>query len=98
MAEITRILAANIHRQFFFVINTTASTHCLVENFQVICRFAASECHITIQRQCQFKMFKMAERLDDCSGKTLLAPCTNTGNIVLMISNPYGTVHHMSMC
>ena len=37
MAEITRILGANICRQFFFVITTTASTRCLVENFQLIC-------------------------------------------------------------
>ena len=37
MAEIARILAANIPRQFFFVITTTASTRCLVENFQLIC-------------------------------------------------------------
>ena len=37
MAEITRILAANIRRQFFFVIATAASTCCLVQNFQLIC-------------------------------------------------------------
>ena len=37
MAEITCILAANIPRQFFFVITTTASTRCLVENFELIC-------------------------------------------------------------
>ena len=37
MAEITQILAANIRRQFFFVIATTASTRCLVENFELIC-------------------------------------------------------------
>ena len=37
MAEITRTLAANIRRQFFFVITTTVSTHCLVQNFQLIC-------------------------------------------------------------
>ena len=37
MAEVTRILAANIRRQFFFFITTTASTHCLVQNFQLIC-------------------------------------------------------------
>ena len=37
MAEITRILAANIHRHFFFVITTAASTRCLVQNFQLIC-------------------------------------------------------------
>ena len=33
MAEITRILAANIRKQFFFV---TTTTRCLVENFQLI--------------------------------------------------------------
>ena len=37
MAEITLILAANIRRQFFFVITTAASTRCLVQNFQLIC-------------------------------------------------------------
>ena len=36
MAEITRILAANIRGQFFFVIATTVSTRCLVQNFQLI--------------------------------------------------------------
>ena len=35
--KITRILAANIRRQFFFVITTAASTRCLVQNFQLIC-------------------------------------------------------------
>ena len=37
MAKITRIFAANIHRQFFFVNATTASTRCLVQNFELIC-------------------------------------------------------------
>ena len=37
MAEINGILAANICRQFFFVVNTAASTRCLVEKFQLIC-------------------------------------------------------------
>ena len=37
IAEITRILAANIRRQIFFVITTTASTRCLVQSFQLIC-------------------------------------------------------------
>ena len=36
MAKITRILAANICGQFFFVINTAASTRCLDQNFQLI--------------------------------------------------------------
>ena len=37
MVEITHILTAKIRRQLFFVIITTASTHCLVQNFQLIC-------------------------------------------------------------
>ena len=37
MAEITRILAANIRRRYFFVIATATSTRCLVQNFQLIC-------------------------------------------------------------
>ena len=37
MADITGILAANICRQLFFVITTTASTRCLFDNFQLIC-------------------------------------------------------------
>ena len=37
MAEITRILAANIRKLLFFVITTTASTRCLVQNFKLIC-------------------------------------------------------------
>ena len=37
MAKITRILAANICRQFFYVITAAASARYLVENFQLIC-------------------------------------------------------------
>ena len=37
MAEITRILAADIRKLLFFVIITTASTRCLVQNFKLIC-------------------------------------------------------------
>ena len=37
MAEITRILAANTRRQFFFVITTTASTPCLDCQIIAIC-------------------------------------------------------------
>ena len=38
MAGITRILAVNVRRQFFFAITATASTRCLVQNFQLICK------------------------------------------------------------
>ena len=51
MAEITRILTANIRRQFFFVITTTASIRCLAK-FSTNLLFAAIKCHVTIQRQC----------------------------------------------
>ena len=37
MAEITRILTANIRRQFSFVITTAVITRCLVQHFQLIC-------------------------------------------------------------
>ena len=47
MGEITRILAANIREQFFFVITTTASARCLVENFQLICCSQRVNCHVT---------------------------------------------------
>ena len=72
MAKITRILAGNICRQFFFVINTAASTRCLVENFQLICYSQRVNATSQIQRQWQFKVFKMAERSDGWSGETLL--------------------------
>ena len=35
MAETTRKLAASTRWQFFFVASTTASTRCLVQNFQL---------------------------------------------------------------
>ena len=43
MAEITRILAANIRRQIFFVFATAASTRCLVQNFQLKADFLSSQ-------------------------------------------------------
>ena len=78
MAEITRTLAANIPRQFFFVITTAASTRCLVQNFQLIfySQRVNAICHVKIQRQWQFMMFKMAEGSDGCSGEILQALCT----------------------
>ena len=76
MAEITRILAANIRRQFFFVITTTASTRCLVENFQLICYsqrvYATSQYNDVLVRDVQ----NGRTEWDGCSGKTLLALCT----------------------
>ena len=37
ITEITCKIAGNARRQFFFVITTTASIRCLVENFQPVC-------------------------------------------------------------
>ena len=50
MAEITRILAANIRRQFFFVIYHHCSEYSLLSSkFSTNLLFAASKCHVTIQ-------------------------------------------------
>ena len=54
----------------FFVMITRTSSLCFVENFQ----FSANKCHLVICRQWKFKLFKMAERSDGYSGKTLLTP------------------------
>ena len=51
--------------------------------------FVVSKCHITIQRQWLFKMFKMAERSDSCSGETLLAPCTRKKRLQRNITKGY---------
>ena len=67
MAKIPRIRAANICRQFSFVINTAASTRCLVENFQLICY----------------------ERLDACSGDTLVAACTRKKSLQTKMTKGY---------
>ena len=72
MEELTRILTANIRGQFFCYQHYSEYS-LLGLKFSTNLLFAASKCHVTIQRQQLFKMFKMAERLDDCSGETLLA-------------------------
>ena len=76
MAEITRILAANIRKQFFFVITTIASTRCLLQNFQLICCSqrvnVASQNNDSGSSRCS----KWSNDRIGCSGETLLAPCT----------------------
>ena len=84
MAEITRILAANICRQFFFVITTTASTRCLVQNFQLICY--SQQVNATSPYN---NMFKMAERSDGCSGEILLAYCTRKKRLQRKMTEDY---------
>ena len=51
MAEITRMLAANIRRQFFFVITTIASTRFLVHNFQLKADFVSSQKPLAASQQ-----------------------------------------------
>ena len=46
MAEITRILAANIYRQFFFLSTTTQRV--LAAWLKIFTLSAVSECHVTI--------------------------------------------------
>ena len=76
MTEITRILAANIRRTIFLCYRHCSEYSLLGSKFSTDLLFAASKCHVTIQRRWQFKMFKMAERSNGCSGETLLALCT----------------------
>ena len=65
MAKITHILAVNICRQFFFVINTAASTRCLVENFQLIC------CSQRINARSQYN-YNGGSRIEDVIFYTML--------------------------
>ena len=60
MAETTRKLAASTRLQFFFVASTTASTRCLVQNFQLICY--SQRVNATSQyNNVVVRVFKMAE-------------------------------------
>ena len=76
MAETTRKLAASTRWQFFFFASTTASTRCLVQNFQLICYSqrvnAMSQYNNVVVRDVQ----NGRTRCDGCSGETLLDPCT----------------------
>ena len=88
MTKITRILAANICRQFFFVINTATSTRCLVENFQLVCysqRVNTRHNTTTVVVQ----DVQNAERSDGYSGETLLAPCTRKKRLQRKMTKDY---------
>ena len=85
MAEITRILAANICRQFFFVIITTASTHCLVQNFQVI--FYSQRVIATSQYNDSGSL--RCSKSDGCSGETFLASSTRKKKLWRKITKDY---------
>ena len=68
MAEITRILAANTRTQFFFVITTTTSTSCLVQNFQLICYSHRVNATSQYNDSGSSRFLNMAERSDGRSG------------------------------
>ena len=89
MAEITRILAANIRGQCFFYYRHYSEYSLLGSEFSTNLLFVASKYHVTIQQQWQLKMFKMAERSDGCSGETLLAPCTRKKRLQRKMTKNY---------
>ena len=75
MAEVTRILAANIRRQFAFVIITTASTRCLVQNFTLICYSQRANATSQYNDSGSSRCSKwLNDRMVVALGKTLLAP------------------------
>ena len=66
----------------------------LSSKFSTNLLFAGSKCHVTIQRQWQLKVFKMAEGSDVCSGETLLAPCPRKKRLqrVKMTKDPWAAL------
>ena len=89
MAETTRKLAASTRRQFFFVASTTASTRCLVQNFQLICSSqrvnARSQCNDVVVRDVR----NGRSGWDGCSGETLLVPCTRKKRLQRKMTKHY---------
>ena len=82
MVEITRILAANIYRQFPFVITTTASTRCLVRNFQLI--WYSQGVNATSQLNTTTVVVQ-----DVQNGRTMLAPCTRNKRLQRKVTKDY---------
>ena len=76
MAYTTRNEFATTLRHCFFISSKTASTRSLVETFELIGNATRSEVmphsHTSIVK---VQVFKLAERLNGCSGETFLAPC-----------------------
>ena len=71
MAEITCILAANIRGQLFFVITTTTSTRCLVQNFQL--KYNSQRVNATSQyNDSGSSKCSKWPKMDGCSGEALL--------------------------
>ena len=88
MAKITCILAANICRQFFFVINTAASTRCLAANFQLICYSqpvnAASQYNDSLVQDVQND-----RTIGWLRGETLVVPCTRKKRLQRKMTKDY---------
>ena len=68
------------HCSEYSLLGSTFSTNLL---------FAAGKCHVTIQRQWWFKMFKMVGGLGGCSGETLLATCTRKKRLQRKMTKDY---------
>ena len=82
-------LAANICRQFFFVITAAASARNLVESFQLICYSQQVNATSQYNDSGSSRCFKMAERSDSCSGEKLLAPCTRKKTLQRKMTKDY---------
>ena len=80
MAEIARKPAANTPRQFPLLLSLQRVLATWLK-FLTNLPFVASKCQVTIRQQWKLKFFKMEERLDGCSGKTLLVPCARRKNL-----------------
>ena len=76
MAETTRKPASSTRWQFFFVASTTASTRCLVQNFQLICHSQRVNATSQYNNVAVWDVQNGRSGWDRCSGETLLAPCT----------------------
>ena len=89
MAETTCKLAASTRWQFFFVASTTASTRCLVQNFQLICYSQRVNATSQYNNMAVRDVQNGRTGWDRCSGETLLAPCTRKKRLQRKITKHY---------
>ena len=64
MIQMTCMLAVNTYKHFFFVNTTTASTHCLVENFQPISWLTVFSQIVKSLSLCYKKSFNMVQPIN----------------------------------
>ena len=86
MAEITR---CEYSLTIFLCYHHCSEYSLLGSKFSTNLLFTASKCHVTIQREWQFKMFKMVGGSGGCSGETLLATCTRKKRLQRKMTKDY---------